>query len=157
MDYHEIKTLPLLTIKPSAIYALLKVLPLILMTLAFLFIAYWLYPAFLGLSLLIMLIVCYKYLKIRNTCYLISEEVIRISTGVFSTRLESLEMYRIKDYLVTQPLILRIFNLMNLTLKTTDPENKSIQFTGIPVSDLIDTIRDHVQKARLRNRIVELN
>lgn len=89
--------------------------------------------------------------------YLINPDVVRVSSGLFSTRLDSLEMYRVKDYVILQPLILRVFKLMILTLKTTDPENKRVTFTGIPVSDIIDTIRDHVQKARLDNKIVELN
>ncbi|WP_443192809.1 hypothetical protein [Mucilaginibacter sp. KACC 22773] len=76
---------------------------------------------------------------------------------MFFTRLNSLEMYRVKDYVVVQPLMLRVFSLMNLTLKTKDPENRRLTLTGIPVSDIINTIRDHVQKARLANHIAELN
>jgi hypothetical protein len=60
-------------------------------------------------------------------------------------------------YVIVQPLMLRVFSLMNLTLKTKDPENKRLTLTGIPVSDIINTIRDHVQKARPANHIVELN
>ena len=32
-------------------------------------------------------------------------------------------------YVITQPFILQLFRLMNLTLKTTDPENKNIVLT----------------------------
>lgn len=128
-----------------------------LLALLFLFVAYWLYASFMWLSLAIMIACCYRFIYIRSISYLLNIEVMRISTGIISTRLDSLEMYRIKDYVITQPLILRVFKLMNLTLKTTDPENKTIILTGIPVSDIIDTIREHVQKARQNNRIVELN
>jgi hypothetical protein len=46
---------------------------------------------------------------------------------------------------------------MDVTLKSTDPENPVIWLRGIPESDIIDTIRDHVQDARQHNRIYEIN
>ena len=60
-------------------------------------------------------------------------------------------------YILTQPFILQLFKLMDLTLKTTDPENPVIWLRGIPLSDLVDTIRGHVQEARQHNRIYEIN
>jgi transcriptional regulator of nitric oxide reductase len=46
---------------------------------------------------------------------------------------------------------------MTLTLKSTDHENPVISLLGIPESDIIDTIRDHVQEARKDNHIYEIN
>ncbi len=60
-------------------------------------------------------------------------------------------------YIITQPFILQLFQLMNLTLKTTDAENPVIWLRGIPRSDLTDVIRNHVQEARKANRIFEIN
>ena len=53
--------------------------------------------------------------------------------------------------------MLQLFKLMDLTLKTTDPENPVIWLRGIPESDIIDTIRDYVQEARKHNKIFEIN
>jgi hypothetical protein len=53
--------------------------------------------------------------------------------------------------------MLQLFHLMDVTLKSTDPENPVIWLRGIPESDIIDTIRDHVQEARQHNRIYEIN
>jgi hypothetical protein len=66
-------------------------------------------------------------------------------------------MYRIKDYVMMQPLSLRLFRLMDLLLKSTDPENPMIWLRGIPESGIIDTIRDRVQEARKHNQIYEVN
>lgn len=66
-------------------------------------------------------------------------------------------MYRVKDYIVTQPPVLQLFRLMNVILKTTDPENPVIWMRGIPRSDLIDAIRERVQEARRLNKIYEIN
>ncbi|GGH11888.1 hypothetical protein GCM10007352_18340 [Mucilaginibacter phyllosphaerae] len=68
-----------------------------------------------------------------------------------------LEIYRVKDYVITQSFILQLLGLMNLNLKSTDAENPVICMVGIPESDVIDTIRDYVQEARKHNRIYEIN
>lgn len=157
MEIEEMKGPPELTLRPAALYAFLKVLPLLLAALLFLVIAWYFFIAIIWLSFFAMLAAWYRFLYTWSTIYLITPEFIRIRTGIFSKRLDSLEMYRIKDYVIYQPFILQVFHLMNLTLKTTDPENKTVVLTGIPVSDIVDTIRDHVQEARLHNRIFEIN
>ncbi|MBS1528032.1 MAG: PH domain-containing protein [Bacteroidetes bacterium] len=89
--------------------------------------------------------------------YRITPEVIRISRGIFFKRTDQVELYRVKDYILTQPLLLQVFRLMDLTLKSTDSENPVIWLRGIPKSDLVDIIREYVQMARTRNKIMELN
>ncbi len=80
-------------------------------------------------------------------------------TGVFSRRIDFLEMYRIKDYIVTQSFLFRILNLMTFTLLSIDKnaQNKTIQMKGITVTKLPDHIRDLVQTARQRNRVFEVD
>lgn len=157
MEIEEMKERPELVLRPAALYAFLRVLPLLLLAMLFLVVAWWLFPLFIWPSLITITVAGYRFMFIRSILYLITPEVIRVRTGIFSKRLDNLEMFRIKDYTVTQPLILQVFRLMNLTLKTTDPENKSMTMTGIPVSDIIDTIRGHVQESRQHNRIFEVN
>ena len=60
-------------------------------------------------------------------------------------------------YIVTQSFLLQVFRLMNLELRSTDPVNPIIWLCGIPHSDLVDTIREHVQEGRQHNRIYEIN
>jgi hypothetical protein len=71
--------------------------------------------------------------------------------------ISQVELYRIKDYILTRPFMLQLFRLMDLELRSTDPVNPIIWLRGIPYSDLIDTIRAHVQEARQHNRIYEIN
>ena len=56
-----------------------------------------------------------------------------------------------------QPLILQVFRLMDLHLKTTDPENPEIWLRGIPLSDLVEQLRERVLETRKHNRIYEIN
>lgn len=148
---------PEIELRPAMIFAFVKSLPLILLGVAFLLLAWKLSPFFLFFSIAAIGVAWYRFLYIRNSLFIITPEVIRMSRGIFFKRIDQVEMYRVKDYIVTQPLLLQLFNLMNVTLKSTDPENPILWLVGIPQSDLIDTIRDHVQEARKGNRIYEIN
>ncbi|WP_369124449.1 PH domain-containing protein, partial [Undibacterium sp. CCC2.1] len=72
---------------------------------------------------------------IRSCTYLITPSEIKSSRGIFFKRTDFLEMYRIKNYLVTRPLPLQVLRLMNVTLKSTDLENTVLELAGIPLSD----------------------
>jgi len=144
-------------LRPAVSYAVLKIFPFLLCSLLFLLLAWTLSPYFVFFSLSILAASCYRLLFIRSFRYCITPEIIRISKGIFFKRTDQLEMYRIKDYIITQPLSLRIFGLMNLILKGTDPENPVLNLNGIPQSNIVNTIRDHVQEARHNNHIYEIN
>jgi uncharacterized membrane protein YdbT with pleckstrin-like domain len=144
-------------LKPAMLFAFLKALPLMLLAITFLLLAWWLSPYFILFSLAVCGVAWYRLLYIRSFRYLITTEYIRMTRGIFFKRVDQLEMFRVKDYIITQSFILQLFKLMYLTLKSTDPENPIIQFIGIPESAITDTIRDRVQQARHHNNIYELN
>ena len=146
-----------ITIRPATIFAFIKILPLLLAAIGFLFLAARYFPELVWVSITIMLFAWYRYIFIRRILYEITPEVIRFSRGVFFRRTDMIEMFRIKDYILTRPFIFQIFGIMDLTLKTTDPENPIVWLRGIPVSDLVDVIREHVQETRQHNRIYEIN
>lgn len=144
-------------LKPSMIFGFLKITPLLLLAVIFVFLAWRLSPYFINFGIAIAGIAWYRILYLRNCQYLISSEYIRISRGIFFKRIDQVELYRVKDYIVTQPLAFQVFRLMNVILKSTDPENPVISLMGVPYSDLIEIIRERVQEARRINKIVELN
>jgi uncharacterized membrane protein YdbT with pleckstrin-like domain len=99
----------------------------------------------------------YRYIYIRRCSYIITEQYIRITRGIFFKRIDTVELFRVKDYTVTEPFLLQLFKLMDLHLKTTDPENPILWLRGIPQSDIIDTIRQRVLETRRHNPIYEIN
>ncbi|MFA6082810.1 PH domain-containing protein [Mucilaginibacter sp.] len=144
-------------LRPAMLYAFFKVLPLVMLALTFLLLAWYLSPYFILFSLAICGVAWYRLLYIRSFKYLVSAEYILITKGIFFKRIDQVEMFRVKDYIITQPFILQMFKLMYLTLKSTDEENKVIRFEGIPESGILDTIRQRVLAARKNNNIYELN
>jgi membrane protein YdbS with pleckstrin-like domain len=144
-------------LRPAGIFAFMKIFPLILCSIGFMLLAWRFFPLLIWLSLFCTLAACYRFIYIRNIRYLVSPEIIRITQGIFLKRVDQVELYRIKDYILTRPFMLQLFRLMDLELRSTDPVNPIIWLRGIPYSDLIDTIRAHVQEARQHNRIYEIN
>jgi uncharacterized membrane protein YdbT with pleckstrin-like domain len=144
-------------LRPAMLFAFLKALPLIMLAITFLLLAWWLSPYFILFSMVVCGFAWYRLLYIRSFQYLITHEYVRMTSGIFFKRIDQLEMFRVKDYIITQSFILQLFKLMYLTLKSTDPENPVIQFRGIPESSITDTIRDRVLEARKSNNIYELN
>jgi uncharacterized membrane protein YdbT with pleckstrin-like domain len=144
-------------IRPATIFAFVKVCPLLLASIGFLFIAYRYFPAFMWLSFAVAIFACYRFVYIKNTVYEVTDEVLKFSRGIFFKRTDTVELFRIKDYILTRPFLLQLLGLMDLTLKTTDPENPIIWLRGIPFSNLVDTIRINVLASRRSNKIVEIN
>jgi uncharacterized membrane protein YdbT with pleckstrin-like domain len=144
-------------LRPAMLFAFLKALPLILLAITFLLLAWWLSAYFILFSLAVCAAAWYRLLYIRSFQYLVTAQYIRLTRGIFFKRIDQVEMFRVKDYIITQSFMLQLFKLMYLTLKSTDPENPVIQFQGIPESTITDTIRNRVQKGRKSNNIYELN
>lgn len=143
-------------IRPTPIYAFLKILPLLFFVLAFTALAWLILPVFILLSIVLVAIAIYRYALIQSWRFLIEPEFIRVKYGLVFKRTDQVEMFRVKDYVITRPLTHQLFRMLNLVLKTTDPENPIIELKGIPESEIVDIIRERVQQARKANKIVEI-
>jgi hypothetical protein len=148
---------PDIVVRPATLFAFIKVFPFIICALGFLLLAWRYYPPLSILSLLAALTGCYRFFYIRQIIYTIGPEVIKITRGLFMKRTSQVELFRVKDYVQTQSFLLQLFRLMDLMLRTTDPLNPVIWLRGIPLSDVVDTIRGHVLETRQHNRIYEIN
>lgn len=143
--------------RPAISYAVWKAALLIGLSLAFLVLAWTLSPLFVFGSLATVLAAVYRIAYLRSFRYEMTPACIRFSAGLLFRRTDVLEYYRIKDYIQTQSLVMQLLGLMNLTLKGTDPETPVVTLTGIPVSDLVDELRERVQADRASNRMIEIN
>ena len=144
-------------LRPASIFAFIKILHILLLSIIFLYLSLALSPYLIWFSFFGTMAALYRYLFIRKLSYQISGEYIRITKGIFFKRVDQTELYRVKGYVILQPPVLQLFRLMHVTLQSTDIENPVIQMIGIPRSDLIDEIRDRVQQARKYNQIYEIN
>ncbi len=89
------------------------------------------------------------YLKTRFTIYELTDQIYREKTGVLSQKIEELELYRVRDYSVDKPFLMRLFGLGNLTLITSDKTNPRVYMRAIRnVENVRDIFRKHVEEAR---------
>lgn len=145
-----------LQLSPTISYCFLSVFGLLFIAVALLVGAFWLNMLCLP-AIVVLAMAFYRFFYIRLTLYILTAETLKIRTGIFSYTLVTLELYRVKDYVIKQNLIMRILQIMTLTLFTTDKQDVVIALNGIPQSNLNDTIRDLVQRARAKSKIIEIN
>ena len=89
------------------------------------------------------------YLKTRFTVYEITNQRIKLKTGILNQEIDECELYRVRDYKVVKPFFQRIFGLGKIELVTSDRSNSNINLNGIKdPENLYNLIRDNVEKIR---------
>lgn len=98
------------------------------------------------------------YLRTRFTIYELTEERFREKTGILSQKIEELELYRVRDYTVEKPFIMRLFGLGNLILITSDKTNPKIYLYAIRnVESVRDVFRKNVEATRKQTGTKEVD
>lgn len=99
-----------------------------------------------------------RWYATRSTVYELTTQRLRTTTGIFNRREDELELYRVKDYAVERPFILRLVGLGNLTIVTADATTPTVYIKAI--SD-VEAVRDHlrsaVESARDRKRVRQMD
>lgn len=144
-------------LRPSPIFAFVCVLPLLTMSIVGLFVAITFFNLIILVSVVAALIALYRYTYITKKRYIIMTETIVVRTGIIAVKFDFLELFRVKDFVVSQSVFERIFGLMTVRLHTSDLSTRALAIRGIPKSNITETIRNLVQETRLNNRIFEIN
>jgi uncharacterized membrane protein YdbT with pleckstrin-like domain len=94
----------------------------------------------------------------RTTLYELTTQRLKVTRGILNRRLDELELFRVKDYVMDQPLFLRLVGLGNITLVTSDATTHSIVLRAIAdVQAVRETLRTAVQSERDRKRVREID
>src|SRR3569832_2366199 len=106
--------MPIIEIKPAALFALVKIIPFLAATLGFLWLSWHCWPVLIWLAVASAFFAVYRYLYIRHISYTITDEYQQVSRGLFFRHVDTIELFRVKDYVLTQSVILQILRLMDL-------------------------------------------
>ncbi len=99
----------------------------------------------------------WKYIENKNTIYELTNQRLKIRTGVLNKKINDLELYRIKDYTLEQPFYLRLFHLSNLKLDTSDKSQHNFIIPAIENGEeLMDKIRELVESLRVEKNVREV-
>ena len=98
------------------------------------------------------------FLKTRFTVYEVTNQRIKIKTGILNQEIDECELYRVRDYKVVKPFFQRIFGLGKIELVTSDRSNSNINLNGIKdPENLYNLIRDNVEKIRRKTGTREID
>ena len=98
------------------------------------------------------------YLKTRFTVYEVTNQRIKLKTGILNQEIDECELYRVRDYRVLKPFFQRIFGLGKIELVTSDRSNSNINLNGIKdPENLYNLIRDNVEKIRRKTGTREID
>ena len=99
-----------------------------------------------------------KWLQVKYYKYKVTNERIKITTGVFSRKTEEVELYRVKDISFEQPFFIRIFGLGNIILDTSDKTSPVVEMKAIPgAEDLREKLRKVVADIRQKRGVREMD
>ena len=105
-------------------------------------------------AILPILFALYRVVKIKSRRYIVTSERLRIREGILSKRTDEVELYRVRDYVLVEPLSLRFFGLSDLALVTDDTVNPNVLLKAIPQAQALkDQIRQNVEICRDKKRV----
>lgn len=109
----------------------------------------------LGIPLLIIL---WRWLVVKNTKYVLTNERLFTYRGVLNKHVDELELYRVKDYAQFRPLLMRLVGLGCVSVVTSDRTHSVVNLNGIKDAGTVQgLLRNHVEACRQRRGVRELD
>ena len=106
-------------------------------------------PAVLAALALPALFALGRWWETRSRVYELTTERIRVRSGVLARRTSELELYRVRDYTVYEPLLLRLVGRGDLVLETADRSTPHLVLHAVPgVAALKDEVRNQTERLR---------
>jgi len=95
-----------------------------------------------------------RWFKTRARTYQVTSERIKVSDGVFNRKTDELELYRVRDYKVSEPFWLRVFGLGNLVISSMDVSSPSLEICAIrDPNGRREELRKYVELCRDKKRV----
>jgi uncharacterized membrane protein YdbT with pleckstrin-like domain len=94
----------------------------------------------------------------RTTEYKLTTQRFKTRFGILNRRLDELELFRVRDQAMEQPILMRLFGIGNLILTTADATCPTVYLRAIPEVDKVrEMFRATVQTERDRRRVRPLD
>ena len=110
----------------------------------------WLWPPGIGFVGVPVIYALCRWLAVGAEQFELTTERLLTSQGFLSRTTDSLELYRVKDLRIVQPMFLRMFGLENILLMTSDETSPVIVIDHVPSRmRLGDKIRENIEACRV--------
>ncbi len=98
-----------------------------------------------------------RWIATRCLRYEITDQRVKITTGLLSRHTSEIELYRIRDYSVVEPFWLRVIGCGHIVLVTSDRTNPQIILRAVSgAAGLKDQIRRYTEQMRQRRGVRDL-
>ncbi len=96
----------------------------------------------------------YRYLKVANHRYELTDQRFLEHSGIFVKRIETLELYRVKDIAVSGTFAQAMFGRGRVILQTTDASTPTVVINAIPNPQAVSQlVRDAVERCRMNKGV----
>jgi uncharacterized membrane protein YdbT with pleckstrin-like domain len=114
--------------------------------------------AFCWLLVPIIVAMVVRYLRTALHCYELTGQRLRERTGILNRQTEELELYRVKDMAIEQPLAQRLFGRGRIVLQTSDRSTPLVVLNGIAAPrEVAQLLREHVEQCRATKGVREID
>jgi hypothetical protein len=111
-----------------------------------------------GFAGLVALFLFWKWLVIRCTQMILTSQRLSVREGVLSRRRHDLELYRVKDTALDEPLLLRLVSLGNIEIQSSDRTHPNFVVRGVRDAEpLRQMLRSTVERLRTDKRVREMD
>lgn len=99
-----------------------------------------------------------QYLRVRTTRYWLTTERLRVTTGIFSTETDEIELRRVRDFRIVRPFFARLLGLGHIHLISADASTPRVTLRAVKNPDeLQSSIRGIVQSLYRRGAVKEID
>ncbi len=111
-----------------------------------------------GTMAVVGLLLLWKWLVVRCTELVLTNQRLSVRQGVLSRRRHDLELYRVKDTALEEPLLLRLVSLGNIEILSSDRSTPSFVMRAVRDAEpLRQLLRSTVEKLRATKNVRELD
>ena len=95
-----------------------------------------------------------QWFLIRCRVYEVTSERIRITTGILTRVTEEVELYRVRDAILIEPLFERLLGLGNIRATTNDASTPTVEIEAIPgARELREALRKSIETCRAKSQV----
>jgi type II secretory pathway component PulF len=103
-------------------------------------------------------IAIWRFFELRATDFTLTSQRIKLESGVLSKTYDQVELYRVKDTILTRTLLQRILGLGSIKMITSDPTQPELVFPSIADSEHVrEMVRQNVERMRRLRGVRELD
>jgi uncharacterized membrane protein YdbT with pleckstrin-like domain len=96
----------------------------------------------------------WRWIDTRMTEYELTSQRLVLRSGVFNRKTEEIELYRVRDSSLDEPLLLRLFGAGNIVLYAIDSSAPTIVLRGVRMAaDVRQKLRAAVEAVREQKRV----